>query len=39
MGIALVPVWLKLGFSQEAEKMPLPVHAKVTTLDPTLDDR
>ncbi len=39
VGIALVPVWLKLGFSQEAEEMPLPVHAKVTSLDPTRDDR
>ena len=37
VGAALVPVWLKLGFSQVAEETPLPVQAKVTTLDPVRD--
>ncbi len=37
VGAILVPVWLKLGFSQEAEETPLPVQAKVITLDPVLD--
>ncbi len=37
VGAALVPVWLKLGFSEEAEQTPLPVQAKVTTLDPVRD--
>ncbi len=36
-GTALVPVWLKLGFSEEAEQTPLPVQAKVTTRDPLSD--
>ncbi|MFB3075078.1 MAG: hypothetical protein ACE1Z6_07865, partial [Candidatus Methylomirabilales bacterium] len=37
VGTVLVPVWLKLGFSEEAEQTPLPVQAKVTTLDPVRD--
>ncbi len=37
VGAALVPVWLKLGFSQVAEETPLPFQAKVTTLDPVRD--
>ncbi len=37
VGTALVPVWLKLGFSKEAEETPLPAQAKVTTLDPVRD--
>jgi hypothetical protein len=39
VGTALVPVWLKLGFSKEAEETPLPVQAKVTTLDPVSEAR
>jgi len=30
-------VWLKLGFSREADETPLPVQAKVITLDPLHD--
>jgi len=37
VGAILVPVWLKLGFSREADETPLPVQAKVITLDPLHD--
>lgn len=36
-GAALLPVWLRLGFSEEAERTPLPVQAKVITHDPVRD--